>query len=106
VLGNVVIGTAFWTWTPSILLGRRADWRRLLPAGLITALLFAAAGIWVAVFVPDQIASYTHRYGLVGVALALVSYLAVLGLMVVTGIVMGAAIDQGRQSPAESGHAP
>lgn len=55
---------------------------------------------------PDQIASYTHRYGLVGVALALVSYLAVLGLMVVTGIVMGAAIDQGRQSPAESGHAP
>jgi hypothetical protein len=105
VLGNVVIGTAFWTWTPSILLGRRVDWRRLLPAGLITALLFAAAGIWAAVFVPDRIASYTHRYGLVGVALALVSYLAVLGLMVVTGIVMERpSIRAGRAPPSPVTH--
>lgn len=69
---------------------------------MITALLFAGAGLWAAVFVPREIARNTKHYGLLGVALATVSYLAVLGLMVVVGTVMGAAI-HGDPDPSGSG---
>jgi sugar lactone lactonase YvrE len=90
-IAGFALSTAFWTWTPWLLLGQRMPWCALLPAGLLTAVGLAGAAVWAAVYVPHQISTYTDRYGTIGVAIALVSYLVVLAAVIILGSVIAAA---------------
>jgi membrane protein len=86
----VVFGAAFWLWTPYILLGRRIHWHRLLSTALLTAIaitIFLAAS---AVFLPTIFTNNAERYGLIGVAFGLVSWLfAYAGVVIASTVVAG-----------------
>jgi membrane protein len=86
-------GFVVWLWTPSILLGS-IPWRRLLPGALISAvlgaLLSAASGIYVPIFMTWS----ADRYGLIGVAFSIQSWLLAAALVVVLGAVVGAVASE------------
>ena len=75
--------------TPYVLLGRRLSWRRLLPQAVLTAAGLEALGIWSAIYMPRAIESSASAYGGIGVALAMLTWLWGLGIVLVLAAVYG-----------------
>jgi membrane protein len=72
---SILTGLLLWTSIPWLLLDRRVDWRRLVPAGLLGT---ACSGVYTlasTVYMPRLIDTYSERYGLFGVTLALLGWL-------------------------------
>jgi membrane protein len=88
-----VIGFVLWLVSPMILLGR-LDWRRLAPGAVVSAVLNALAGVASAIYVPILMTWSAERYGLIGIAFAIQSYLLVLGFVAVIGAVVGAVASE------------
>jgi membrane protein len=88
-----VLGFMLWLWSPMILLGRR-DWRRLAPGAVVSAILNTLAGVSAAIYVPILMTWSAERYGLIGVAFTMQSYLLVLGFVAVIGAVVGAVTSE------------
>jgi membrane protein len=86
-------GTGFLLWlgTPMLLLGD-PDWRRLAPGAAVLGLLGALLGIASSIYVPILMDWSADKYGLIGIAFALQSWLLVAGFVVVIGAVAGAAV--------------
>ena len=94
-----VFGAALWIWTPYLLLGRRLPWRRLLPTGLLTAgrsrpHTRSARQI----FLPEIFTTNAERYGLIGIAFGIVSWLFGYAAVVVAAAVVAGTWD--RRHPA------
>lgn len=70
----------FLVWSGWILSGRRLPAERLLPFGLVGAVLFAGYSIAADVYVPHLFSSYATRYGVIGAAFAMIA--ALFGAMV------------------------
>ncbi len=86
--GVLVLGTVFWIWTPYILLGRRIAWQRLLPTGLITSAGIAIYTIGSALYLPTIFTHNAERYGLIGIAFGLVTWLfAYAGVVIACAVV-------------------
>jgi membrane protein len=83
--GALVVGLA----SPYVLLGRRMSWRRLVPQALLTAAGLEALGIWSAIYMPRAIESSASAYGGIGVALAMLTWLWGLGIVLVIAAVYG-----------------
>ena len=98
VVGSALGGLVLWTTIPWLLLDRRVSWRRLLPAGLLTSLSVALYGLATTVYMPRLIETYSVRYGLFGVTLALVGWLLVVALIVVAATVVAAEFDRSTDS--------
>ncbi|MGK2939408.1 MAG: hypothetical protein ACSLFR_16670 [Solirubrobacteraceae bacterium] len=101
--GSVVslgLSTAIWLWTPYLLLAQRLPWQRLVPTGLLTALATAALGVASLVYMPTVVTDNAARYGLIGVAFALVSWMFAYCCAVIGAIVVGAVL-AGRTPLAE-----
>jgi len=86
-----VFGAVLWVWTPYVLLGRRLPWRRLLPTGLVTAGCVAVYSLGSALYLPGTFTTNAERYGLIGVAFGLVTWLfgyaaVVIGAAAVAGV--------------------
>jgi membrane protein len=88
-----VLGFVLWLASPMILLGRR-DWHRLAPGAVVSAVLNALAGVASAIYVPVLMTWSAERYGLIGIAFTLQSYLLVVGFVVVIGAVVGAVASE------------
>jgi membrane protein len=88
-----VTGFALWLWTPTILLGT-IEWRRLVPGALVSAVLGALAGVASAIYVPILMTWSADRYGLIGIAFSMQSWLLVLGFVAVVGAVVGAVASE------------
>jgi hypothetical protein len=58
----------------------------------MTTVGLIGAGIWARVVIPGEIERYVSRYGLIGVALALVSYCIALSFVIVGGAVFAGAL--------------
>jgi membrane protein len=90
---STVTGFALWLWTPSILLGDMG-WRHLLPGALISAvlgaLLTAASGVYIPIFMTWS----ADKYGLIGIAFSLQSWLLAVGFVIVVGAVIGAVASE------------
>ncbi|MGY1753489.1 YhjD/YihY/BrkB family envelope integrity protein [Blastococcus sp. SYSU D01042] len=95
---TAVAALLLWTSVPWLLLDRRVLWRRLLPTGALAAGGTAAYGVVTAAYMPPLFASYSLRYGLFGVTLALVGWLLSLALIVVCAAGVGAEIDRAPES--------
>jgi membrane protein len=93
-LASVAAGVALWTSIPWLLLDRRVHWRRLLPAGALTGLCVSAYGVASTLYMPRLMESYSVRYGLFGVTLALVGWLLAIAFIVVTATVAAAEFDR------------
>ena len=86
-----VFGAVLWVWTPYVLLGRRLPWRRLLPSGLLTAGCVGLYSLASALYLPATFTTNAERYGLIGVAFGLVTWLfgyaaVVIGAATVAGV--------------------
>jgi membrane protein len=98
-LGGVVFAvalatvTGFFVWlgTPLILMGER-DWRRLAPGAAVSGLLGALLGVAAGIYVPIAMEWSADKYGLIGIAFALQSFLLVAAFVVVIGAVVGATV--------------
>ena len=86
-------GFAIWLCTPSILLGS-IGWRHLLPGALISAVLGAVLAAASGIYVPVVMTWSADRYGLIGVAFTIQSWLLAAAFVVVVGAVIGAVASE------------
>ena len=91
---SVVGAVLLWTTIPWLLLDRRLRWSRLLPAGVLTAACTAVYGVATTVYMPRLLETYSLRYGLFGVTLALVGWLLAIAVIVVAATVVAAQFDR------------
>ncbi len=89
---SLTLATCLWLWTPYLLMAQRLPWQRLVPTGLLTALATAALGIASLVYMPTVVTTNAVRYGLIGVAFSLVSWLFAYCCAVIGAVVLGAVL--------------
>jgi membrane protein len=90
---SAVFGFVVWLGTPMILLGTR-DWRRLLPGAGVSAVLGALLGAASGIYVPVLLSWSADKYGLIGVAFSIQSWLLAAAFVVVIGAVVGAVASE------------
>jgi len=100
-----VTGFVLWLGTPMLLLGER-DWHRLAPGALSSALLAVLLGVASSIYVPLAMTWSADRYGLIGIAFALQSWLLVAAFVVVVGAVVGATVVERADSVRSAQTAP
>src|SRR3954454_479514 len=91
---SVLASAVVWTSVPWLLLDRRLAWRRLIPAGVLTAACTAAYGVASIVYIPRLMETYSRRYGLFGVTLALVGWLLCVAVIIVAATAGAAELDR------------
>jgi membrane protein len=91
VILATVTGFFVWLGTPALLLGVR-DWDRLAPGAAVSGLLGALLGVASSVYVPIVMEWSADKYGLIGIAFALQSFLLVFAFVIVIGAVVGATV--------------
>jgi membrane protein len=92
---HAVAAIALWWPVQRILLGGHVSWRALLPGAVLTGVGQAVVLGVAVLFLPATIAHQAARYGLFGVAVAVVSWLLALGLLLVLSAVLGAQLAAG-----------
>jgi membrane protein len=103
----IALGAAFWGWTPYLLLGKRIPQRRLLPTGILTAAGISLYSVGTALFIPTIFTHNAERYGLIGIAFGLVTWLFAYAGVVVVCAVIAATWDRHRlelQAAAQDAH--
>ena len=80
---SVVASFLVSTSVPWLLMGKRIAWRRLLPGGALTAACTSIYGVASTIYMPRLFESYSERYGLFGVTLALIGWLLGIALIIV-----------------------
>jgi membrane protein len=91
---SVLVGILLWTSVPWLLMDRRVSWRRLIPIGALTAVCTSAYGIASTVYMPRLLETYSRRYGLFGVTLALVGWLLAVAVIIVVATVVASEFDR------------
>ncbi|UGQ12611.1 YihY/virulence factor BrkB family protein [Yinghuangia sp. ASG 101] len=81
-----------WSWTPFVLLSGRVRWRALWPTALATSCGTVLLGAFSAEYVPHLLTTNERRYGTLGVAFAIESWLVVLFAVVVAATVVGTVL--------------
>ena len=88
-----VSGLVLWLWTPRILLGI-PDWRRLLPGAIVSGILGALAAVASGIYIPILLKWSADKYGPIGIAFSMQSWLLVMAFVVVIGAVVGAVASE------------
>ena len=91
---SVMASFLVWTSVPWLLLDRRIAWRRLAPAGALTAACTSIYGVASTVYMPRLLESYSQRYGLFGVTLALIGWLLCIALILVAATAIASEFDR------------
>ncbi len=97
----IAVGAVFWVWTPYVLLGRRVPWRRMLPTGLLTAMGITVYSIGTGLFLPKIFTHNAERYGLIGIAFGIVTWLFIYAGVVIVCAVLGHIWDRYRNAETE-----
>jgi membrane protein len=101
----LVLGSVIWAVTPYILLGGRVPSRRLLATGMLTAVSLTVFSVVSRVYMPAVMSTDARRYGLIGAAFGMVSWLFAAAVVLIgsatTGAVLaGADLEQPVAEPA------
>jgi membrane protein len=94
---SALAGLVLWTSVPWLLLDRRVHWRRLVPGGALAGVLSSIYGVVSTIYMPRLMESYSQRFGLFGVTLALVGWLLSIALIVVTATVVASEFDRAQE---------
>lgn len=94
ILISAAAGVVLWTSIPWLLLNRRLPWRRLVPAGVLTGTLSTLFGFTTTIYMPRLMTSYSERYGLFGITIALVGWLLAISFIVVVSTIVAAEVDR------------
>jgi membrane protein len=92
--GSLISSVVVWTSIPWLLLNRRVAWQRLLPAGLLAGGLSTLWGYATTVYMPRLMTSYSERYGLFGVTIAMVGWLLCIAFIIVATTAVAAEFDR------------
>lgn len=103
---SAVGGGLLFLWTPYVLLGRRVGWRRLLPTAVISAGSIVVFGVGSAIALPRIITHNTERYGYIGFAFSLVTWLFCGAVVIIAAAVLGAQLDRSMRGVPEPASAP
>jgi membrane protein len=90
---STALGFVVWLITPRILLGP-VDWRHLLPGATLSAVLAALLTAASGIYIPILMTWSADRYGLIGVAFTMQSWLLASAFVVVVGAVVGAVTSE------------
>jgi membrane protein len=93
VVVTAATGLVLWLWTPAILLGTR-DWRRLLPGAIVSGALGLLISVASGIYIPILMNWSAEKYGLIGIAFSMQSWLLVMSFVVVVGAVVGAVASE------------
>jgi membrane protein len=91
---SALAGFLLWTTVPWLLLDRRLTWRRLVPVGVLTATCTTVYGVASTFYMPRLLETYSRRYGLFGVTLALVGWLVCVAVIVVASTAVASEFDR------------
>lgn len=91
---SLISGFLLWVSIPWLLLDGRVNWRRLVPSGVIATVCSGVYSVVSTIYMPQQLEAYSERYGLFGVTLALVGWLLIVALILVTATVVAAEFDR------------
>jgi membrane protein len=95
IAGSLLLGSTAWLTTPYILLGRRIAWRRLLPGAAITVLSMTVLGGASLIYLPHSVSTSAERFGAIGIAFAMLSWLVLAGFVIIGAAAAGAiALEQ------------
>jgi membrane protein len=91
-LVQAVGAAAIWWAVLRLLLAGRVTWRALLPGAFITGVGQSLVMLVSGLVVPALVERESARYGLIGIAFVLVSWLVVLGILLVAASVTSAEL--------------
>jgi membrane protein len=89
VVVALALSTAMWWFTAWLMLKGQVRLRVLLPSGLITAIALSAYALSATLWMPNNVTSNNHQYGIFGVALALVAWFSGAAICIVVGACAG-----------------
>ena len=92
VVITIAEGVVLWLVTPSLLLGRRVPWRRLVAGAVLTAVGMTGVAIWSAIWMPHTIATSAKQYGVIGIGFAMLTWLVAVSTVLVVATTGGAMI--------------
>jgi hypothetical protein len=78
-----------WWFTAWLMLKGQVRLRVLLPSGLITAIALSAYALSATLWMPNNVTTNNHQYGIFGVALALVAWFSGAAICIVVGACAG-----------------
>jgi membrane protein len=87
---STAFGSVVWLWTPWVLLAGGLSWRQLAPGAAVAGLAGAILGIASGIYMPLVLSWSAERYGLIGVAFALQSWLLAAAFVIVASALVGA----------------
>jgi membrane protein len=99
LLVHTAAATLLWWPVQRVLLGGRIPWRALLPGAALTGVGQAVVVSASSIFLPAALARQAARYGLLGVAVSLLSWLVAVGLLLVLSAVLGAELARRPEAP-------
>jgi len=103
VIALLALDFAIALWGPWTLVGNRISWRRLLPTAALTATGDAAFKGLSVVFAPAVFTEASHRYGVIGIAFSIVTWLFLDALVIVLAAIVTIAHDRRRHGPPVTG---
>ena len=89
VVVALALSTAIWWFTAWLMLKGQVRFRVLLPSGLITGIALSAYALSATLWMPNNVTSNNHQYGIFGVALALVAWFSGAAICIVVGACAG-----------------
>jgi len=87
-----VLGSVIWALTPYILLGGRVRSRRLLATGVLTAVSLTLFAVVSRLYMPAIMSTDARRYGLIGAAFGIVSWLFASSVVLIGSATTGAVL--------------
>jgi membrane protein len=90
---STVLGFVLWLFTPRLLMGP-IDWRGFAPGAIVSAVLGALLAVASGIYVPILLTWSADKYGLIGVAFSIQSWLLATSFVVVVGAVVGAVTSE------------
>ena len=89
VVVALALSTAMWWFTAWLMLKGQVRFRVLFPSGLITGIALSAYALSATLWMPNNVTSNNHQYGIFGVALALVAWFSGAAICIVVGACAG-----------------
>ena len=89
VVVALALSTAIWWFTAWLMLRGQVRLRVLFPSGLITGIALSAYALSATLWMPNNVTSNNHQYGIFGVALALVTWFSGAAICIVVGACAG-----------------
>ena len=89
---SLALGVSIWLVTPHLLLGRRVNWRRLVPGAVLSAFGMTCVGIWSVIWMPHTLATSAKQFGVIGIGFAMLTWFVAVACVLVVATTGGAMI--------------